>query len=92
MNIRVRKRLRYQDGPNNNKILEVGIYEVGKDVPKHIADFALACGGHYATVFVEPTEKTVVEAAKSRTSVERPTLRSRGSRSKPNRRNKSKDK
>jgi len=78
MKIIVKRKFKYQNDARVVQVLEKGVYEVGKDVSKYVADMAITY--RHAYFYVDPVvkkapEKKVVEAPENKASVAKPAVR-----------------
>ena len=87
MKIKIKRLFRYQVSATKVKEYQPGVYDVGADIPQHIADSALKFGK--AEVIVEPVvekvapENKVVEVTENKTRVAKKSGRRRSTRTKP---------
>jgi len=87
MKIRIKRVFRYQVSATNIRELQPGVYDVGGDISKHVAEIALNFGK--AELVVETVapkkvapENKVVEVTEDKTSVAKPAVRRRSTRAK----------
>ena len=78
MKILVIKKFKYQHDARTVRVLQKGVYEVGKGVTIDVAELALSL--HAAHIYIEPVvkkapEKKVVEAPENKASLAKPSVR-----------------